>query len=91
VIAELEVEDAFALLQEIETDKQLEREWAWQTNELAYPYNKDTKKSDFHPLPRPAWMRIKAGPPPKTRIPKKMMPVGNIIDLMHNAELISSL
>jgi hypothetical protein len=91
VIAELEVDDAFALLQEIETDKQLEREWQWQTNELAYPYNKDTKKADFHPLPRPAWMRIKVGPPTKTRIPKRLMPVGNIIDLINNAELISSL
>lgn len=81
-IAEMEVEDAFALLQEIETEKQLEREWFWQTTEIAYPYNKDTKRSEFHALPRPAWMRGKVGPPKERRVPLGMRPVGNVIDLM---------
>lgn len=81
-IAELEVEDAFALLQEIETERQLDREEAWQGNELAYPYNKDTKKSEFHPLPRPVWMRAKAGPPKAKKISKALMPVGNVVDMM---------
>lgn len=81
-IAEMEVDDAFALLQEIEVDRQLEREWDWQTTELAYPYNKDTKKSEFKPLSRPVWMRPKVGPPKAKRIPKALMPIGNVIDLM---------
>lgn len=90
-IARMEVEDAFALLQEIETEKQLEREWEWQTTELAYPYDSQTKKSNYHPLPRPVWMRAKVGPPPKPRVLKKLMPVGNIIDLMHDVDAIASL
>jgi len=89
-VAELEVEDAFGLFQELEVDRQLEREWEWQLTELAYPYNSSSKKSEFHPLPRPSWMKTKAGPPKASRIRRELMPVGNVIDLMHNAESITS-
>lgn len=85
-IAMLEIEDALALFQENETDRQLDREWQWQLTELAYPMNMTTKKSEFHPLPRPAWMKVKVGPPKPVKISTRFMPVGNVVDLMHYAE-----
>lgn len=84
-IAELDIHDATALLQEIYVKEQLDREFVWMTSEIAYPYNSSTKKSEFHPLPRPVWMRdelrhidqIKSAA--KKVVPKDMMPIGNVI------------
>lgn len=90
-IAKLEVEDAFALFQELETDRQLQREWEWQLTEIAYPYNANSKKNEFHTLPRPSFMRLKAGPPKPVRIRRDLLPVGNVIDLMHYVNPESSL
>lgn len=82
-IAELDIDDATGLLQEILTEEQLEREWQWSLTEIAYPYNENTKKSNFKPLDRPEWMMM-ASPEfmpkiPMVRIRKDMMPVGFII------------
>jgi len=78
-ISQLKVEEALAKIQEILTDEQLEREFVYGLSEIAYPYNKNTKKSEFVPLPRPHWMRPKARPIPRFKIPVSMMPVGNVI------------
>lgn len=84
-IAELDIHDATALLQEIYVKEQLDREFIWMTSEIAYPYNSSSKKSEFHPLPRPVWMReelrqieqLKSAA--KKVIPKDMMPIGTVV------------
>jgi hypothetical protein len=80
-IADLEVESAIALLQEIDYTEQLKREWDWSLSELAYPYNEHIKKSEFKPMPRPEWMQdhIEYKEPEKLKIRKDLLPVGNII------------
>jgi hypothetical protein len=76
-IAELDIDTAIGLLQEIMIQEQLEKEWQWSLTELAYPYSETTKKSSFHPLPRPDWMKNIV--PRVTKILKRFMPMGNII------------
>lgn len=80
-IAKLSVDDALAYLQEILTEKQLMKEFAWSSSEIAYPYDDRTKKSKFQPLTRPYWMakekEVRQAPP----IPKSLLPVGNWIKL----------
>jgi len=80
-ISNLDIDSALAYLQEILTDKQLEKEFIWMTSEVAYPFDKATKKSKFHPLSRPYWMvkekAIRKAPP----IPKSLLPVGNVVRL----------
>jgi hypothetical protein len=80
-IANLKVDDALAFIQEILTDKQLEKEFIWSTSEIAYPYDTATKQSKFQPLERPYWMvktkSIRKAPP----IPKSLLPVGNVVRL----------
>jgi hypothetical protein len=80
-VQELQIEDAFGLLQEGLIDEQQQREWQWSLTELAYPYNADTKTSSFKPLTRPDWMTIlKDNMPKKMRMRKDMLPQGNVID-----------
>ena len=82
-IAELDINDALGLLQEILIDKQMSKEWQWSLTELAYPYNSATKTSNFKPLDRPDWMQPEPQDLekdlPKVKIPKFMMPLGVII------------
>lgn len=80
-IAELDIDDAAALFQELVIDDQLKKEWDWGLSERAYVYNQFTKKTEFKPLERPYWMREKIPQPKKIKIRRDMMPVGNIIDL----------
>lgn len=79
-IADMDIDDATGLLQEILVNKQLEREWQWSLTEIAYPYNDKTKTSNFKPLDRPEWMMtINARDIPKLpvmRMRRDMMPVG---------------
>lgn len=79
-IAELEIDDALALVQEILTDEQLEKEFQWGMSEIAYPYNEKTKQSRYQPLPRPHWMLPSAKEIKKVKIPRSMMPQGLILD-----------
>lgn len=78
-IGELEVEDAFRLLQEIVVDAQLLREWQWDISEKSTGYDEATKKARHIELPRPDWMRPIPLPPKKVKIPMSYMPVGNVI------------
>ena len=84
-IANLEVEDAIKLLQEILVTKQLEREWEWSMSEKSVSYDVAIKKSRFVELPRPDWMSISVAPVSKkeVQIPEFMMPIGHIIRAKH--------
>lgn len=75
-ISQLRVRDALAKIQEILTDDQLEREFQHSLSEIAYPYDKSTKKSKFTPLPRPHWMRPKIKEVKKVRMSKMDLPIG---------------
>ena len=82
-IAELKIDDAIALIEEIYVQEQLDKEWEWSLSEIAYPYEANTKVHKFHPLPRPLWMDIaykdKKEEIMKTKLPKFMIPIGNIV------------
>lgn len=78
-IGNLDVNTAFAHIQEVLTDEQVEKEFTHGLSEVAYRYNKSTKKSEYVPLKRPYWMRA-ATPQTikKVVIRADMIPVGNI-------------
>lgn len=82
-VAELDIDDATGLLQEILVDEQLRKEWEWSLTELAYPYDEVAKKGRFKPLDRPDWMKtILPDQQPKIpvmRIRKDMLPVGIVV------------
>lgn len=78
-ISQLQVSEAIAKIQEIMTEAQLEREFYYGLSEIAYPYDKGSKKSIFKPLERPHWMRPKIQPIPRFKIPKAVMPMGNVV------------
>jgi hypothetical protein len=78
-IAELEIDDAIAHLQEIATSDQMQKEWEWMLSEKSVTYDKKGK-GKFHDLSRPDWMEGKK--PPSTKdipIKKSMLPVGNVV------------
>lgn len=81
-IAKLDANEALKYLQEILVDDQLEKEFYYRLSEVAYPYNKSTKKSEFSPMKRPYWMKPLA---PQTikriKIRKDLLPVGYIKDV----------
>ena len=79
-IAELEIEDALALLEEVDVNEQFEKEFMWMLSEIAYPYNVSTKKSEFKPLPRPDWMLPNAEVKKVTML-KSMLPMGVVENL----------
>jgi len=91
-IAEMDVDDALALMQEIIVEDQLDREWNWSLSEIAYPYNAQTKKTEFKALPRPDWMSYDEKKTRqalrKVKIHKSMMPAG-IIKTHENKNITS--
>lgn len=80
-IESLNIIQGLSLVQEILTGEQLEKEFTWSLSEIAYPYNKNTKKSEFKPMPRPNWMMPDVKKLKTFRIPKELMPMGNVQDL----------
>jgi hypothetical protein len=76
-IAEMDVDDALAMVQEILIDTTLKREWEYSLTTLAYYPDHQGGTSRFHPLPRPAWMMVEQKVR-KIRIPKDALPVGNV-------------
>jgi hypothetical protein len=73
-IAELDIDDAIALVQEIRVKDQTRREWEWMLTEVSYD-----KKGKHKDLPRPHWMRGTIIPENKSvKIKKSMLPVGNV-------------
>jgi len=86
-IANLDIDTAIGIYQEISIDDQLEKEWEWGLSEIAYPYNKSTKKSEYKPLQRPSWMMPMVPKQlPVVKIKKSLLPVGNIIDVQAEEE-----
>lgn len=85
-IANLEVEVAFAHIQEVLTSQQLDREFTHALSEVSYHYNKTTKKSDYKPMKRPYWMRPFMQPLKKVKIRRSLLPVGLVIDVSGMAE-----
>lgn len=81
IVANLDVDVALGMFQEILVDEQLQKEQAWVRSEVAYGYNSQTKKSEFRELPRPLWMKVDSKPReiPKTKIRKDMIPTGIIM------------
>lgn len=79
-IAELDIDDAIGLIQEINVDDQLRREWEWVLSEKSVSYDKHGK-GKFNELDRPDWMaekiidRTRKG----VHIKKSLLPVGNVI------------
>lgn len=80
-VADLDIDDAIGLVQEIELRDQLEKEWQWGMSEIAYQFNENTKKSEFKPIPRPEWMLpvYDVKEPPKVLIPMSLMPQGLVL------------
>jgi len=80
-IAQIDIKDAAALIQEILVDEQLEREWQYSLSEVAYSYDPHTKKSVYKPLKRPSWMYagVVQKPLPKYKIPRDLLPPGIVI------------
>jgi len=82
-------EEAIALIQEILADEQLDREFLHALSEVAYIYNKSTKKSVYQPLRRPSWMVVRRDPIHViTQLHKDMLPVGNVVRAKHEDETI---
>lgn len=75
-ICNLNLDTALALVQEIITDEQLDREFLWGMSENSYSYDAKTKVGRAIPLERPYFMQVEAKSPAKTRILKSLMPIG---------------
>lgn len=84
----LNVDHVMALIQEVLTEQQLEKEFQWSMSEIAYQYNKTTKTSKFVPLTRPYWMLPKPQEIKIVKMPKMYMPVGNIVDVSGMADYL---
>ena len=80
-IAELDIDDAIGLIQEINVDEQLSKEWEWALSEKSVVYNRDGK-GVFKELDRPDWMQDTIFMDRTTqivKIPKSMLPMGNVV------------
>ena len=80
-IAELDMDEALARVQEILADEQLDREFTYSLSEIAYPYNSSTKKSIYKPMPRPFWMKDSVPPVKAFRFERNLLPVGLVEDI----------
>lgn len=81
-IANLDIDDALGLYQELQIDDQLQKEWEWGLSEIAYPYEASTKKQKYKPLQRPNWMMPMVPKQlPVVKMKRAHLPMGNIIDL----------
>ena len=80
-IADLNVNDALAHIQEVLTTEHLDREFERSLSEVAYRYDKSTKKSIYVPMDRPYWMRVKRKEIKKTKMKRSLLPVGMGVDI----------
>jgi len=75
-------EEAACYIQEAELQEFAEREFLYRLSDVAYAYDKGTKKSRYIPLKRPGWMLEKKEEKEKDiKIPKRYIPQGIVIDL----------
>lgn len=81
-IANLDIDDALGLYQELQLDDQLQKEWEWGLSEIAYPYEEFSKKQVYKPLQRPSWMMPMIPKQlPVVKMLKAHIPMGNVIDV----------
>lgn len=80
-IASLDPNEALSYLQEILTSEYLQKEFAYGLSEIAYPYNASSKKSEYKPMTRPYWMRLKKKEIRKTRMKRDLLPIGVGLDV----------
>lgn len=85
-IATLDVDEALALIQEILIDINHRMEWEWDLSEKSTGYDEQTKKSKHIPFPLPDWMTPAPTEPKKYRIPKALIPVGNVVSYRPDVE-----
>jgi hypothetical protein len=82
-IAELDIDEAIAHLQEITTSDQMRKEWEWMLSRYSVSYDK-RGKGTFHDLKRPDWMKMvklqgkqKLGD--KVFMKESMIPMGKVV------------
>jgi hypothetical protein len=75
-VNKLDIDTALALIQEILTDEQLDREFLWSMSENSYIYNPKTKSGKANPLERPYFMMTQVKDPKVEKIPAGMLPAG---------------
>jgi hypothetical protein len=78
-------EEAAAYIQEIMLSEYYEREDRRALSKLSYEYNKSTQTYKYRPAPMYSWM-VDEGPPELVRIPRNILPVGNIIKMDEEVE-----
>jgi len=75
-------EEAACYIQESELQEFAEREFLYRLSDMAYTYDKGTKKSRYVPLKKPGWMLAeKEEKDEKIKIPAKFIPQGVVISL----------
>lgn len=81
-ILNLDIDIAVHLLQEIFIEEHEQKEWEYQTTpDLSFQYDESSKKSKYHPLPKPYWMNEAVDAKiEKTKIPVSLLPYG-VIDI----------
>ena len=80
-VAELDIDDAIGLVQEINVEDQLNREWEWMLSEKSVSYDKQGK-GKFNELSRPDWMNGAVILSKKSKdypIKRSMLPVGMVL------------
>ena len=80
-VAELDIDDAIGLVQEINVEDQLNREWEWMLSEKSVSYDKQGK-GKFNELSRPDWMNgaiILSRESKDYPIKRSMLPVGMVL------------
>jgi hypothetical protein len=81
-IANLDVFDGMALVEEILIKEQQDKEFVWNMSEASVSYDAKTKVTKHIDYPRPYWMTsVQPGSPvpiKKTKIPRAFMPIGEV-------------
>jgi len=75
-------EEAACYIQEAEIQEFNEKEFIYRLSDMAYTYDKGTKRSRYIPLKKPGWMLVEKEKEIETiKIPAKFIPQGVVIDL----------
>jgi len=86
-IAELDIDDAIAHMQEIMTSEQLDREWQWLMSTKSVVYDK-RGRGKFQDLSRPEWMDIPKKPVTDgPKVKRSVLPVGNVVKWMNDGNI----
>lgn len=78
-IEEMWPEEAIAFVQEIMADEHHEHAFSHSLSQMAYEYNKTTKKSHYRPMAKPAWMIGQDAETLITALKGDWIPVGEVV------------